>query len=57
MPFHGQLAPETAFLMDLGEVSPTHVEVQEDIPSEQVASQPNKATSTRARRIRPLVPD
>ena len=33
MPFQGQLAPETAFSMDFGEVSPTHAEVQEDIPS------------------------
>ena len=32
MPFHGQSAPETALLMDLGEVSPTHTGVQEDIP-------------------------
>ena len=33
MPFQGQLAPETAFSMDFGEVYPTHAEVQEDIPS------------------------
>ena len=34
MGFHGQSASETALLVDLGEVSPTHTEVQEDIPSE-----------------------
>ena len=27
MGFHGQLASETALLVDLGEVSPTHAEV------------------------------
>ena len=34
MGFHGQLASETALSVDLGEVSPTHAKVQEDIPSE-----------------------
>ena len=34
MGFHGQLASETTFSVDLGEVSPIHVEVQEDIPPE-----------------------
>ena len=43
--------------MDLGEVSPTRVEVQENIPSEQVASRSDKATSTRAGRSRLLLPD
>ena len=32
--FQGRSALETALLADLGEVSLTHVEVQEDIPSE-----------------------
>ena len=34
MGFHGQLASKTALSTDLGEVSLTHAEVQEDIPSE-----------------------
>ena len=34
MGFHGQSTSETALSVDLGEVSLTHVEVQEDIPSE-----------------------
>ena len=34
MGFHGQSASETALLAYLGEVSLTHAEVQEDIPSE-----------------------
>ena len=34
MGFHSQSALETPLSVDLGEVSPTHVEVQEDIPSE-----------------------
>ena len=57
MPFHGQSAPETALLMDLREVSPTHTGVQKDIPSKQVTSQPDKATSTRTGHSRPLLPD
>ena len=32
MGFHGKSASETAFSMDLEEVSQTHVEVQKDIP-------------------------
>ena len=32
--FHGQSASETELSVDLGEVSPTHAKVQEDIPSE-----------------------
>ena len=31
MGFHGQSASETALLVDLEEVSPTHAEVQEEI--------------------------
>ena len=57
MGFHGQLVSETAFLVDLGEVSLVHAEVQEDIPSEQIASQSDKATSTLAGRSRPLHPN
>ena len=34
MGFHGQSALETTLSVDLGEVSPTPTEVQEDIPSE-----------------------
>ena len=48
MGFHGQSASETALLGDVEEVSPTHVEVKEDIPSEQIASRLDKAKSTRA---------
>ena len=43
--------------MDLGEVSLTHAEVQEDIPSEQIASRPDKATSSHFRRSKSLLPD
>ena len=57
MGFHGQLALEAVLSEDLGEVSLTYAEVQEDTPSEQVASRPNKATSTRAGRSRPLLPN
>ena len=57
MSFHGQTASKTALLVDLGEDSPTHAEVQEDIPSEQIASRSDKAKSTRVRRSRPLLPD
>ena len=32
MGFHGQSASETALVVDLGEVSLTHEEVQEDLP-------------------------
>ena len=46
MGFHGQSAPETVFLIDLGELSLIHAEVQEDIPSEQIASRLDKATSS-----------
>ena len=57
MGFHGQSASETALSVDLGEVSPTHAEVQEDIPLEQIAGRSDKAKSTRARRSRSLLPD
>ena len=57
MGFHGQSASETMLSADLPEVSLTHAEVQEDIPSEQIASRQDKATSTRAGPNRPLLPD
>ena len=57
MGFHGQSASETALLVDLGQVSPTHAEVQEDISSEQIAGRSDKVKSTRAKRSRSLLPD
>ena len=57
MGFHGQSALETVLSADLGEVSLTHAEVQEDTPSEHVSIRPDKATSTRTGRSRPLLPD
>ena len=57
MGFHGQSASKTALLVDLGEVSPTNAEVQEDIPSEQIAGRSDKAKSTRVGRSRSLLPD
>ena len=57
MGFHGQSASETALLVDLGKVSPTHAKVQEDIPSEQIVGQSDKAKSTWARRSRSLLPN
>ena len=44
-------------MVDLGEVTPTHVEVQEDIPSEQITGPSDKAKSTQAGRSRLLLPD
>ena len=57
MGFHGQSALETAISVDLGEVSLTHAEVQEDIPSEQIAGRSDKAKFTRAGRSRLLLPN
>ena len=57
MGFHGQSASETTLLMDLGEASPTHAEVQEDIPSEQIAGWSDKAKSTQTGCSRLLLPD
>ena len=54
--FHGQSNPETMLLVDLGGVSLTHTEVQEDIPLEQITSRPYKATSSQSRHSRPLLP-
>ena len=57
MGFHGQSASETMLSADLREVSLTHAEVQDGIPSEQIPSRPDKDTSTRAGLNRPLLPD
>ena len=57
MGFHGQSASETAFLVDLGEVPQTPMEVQEDIPSEQITGRSDKAISTQARCSNSLLPD
>ena len=57
MGFHGQSASETTLSADLGEVSLTNAEVQEDITSEQIASRLEKATSSRSRRRKSLLPD
>ena len=57
MGFHGQSAPETMPSVHLGEVSLTHAEVQEHIPSVQIVSRPDKATSSRFGRSRSLLPD
>ena len=57
MGFHGQSASKTALLMDLGKVSPTHAEVQEDFPSEQIVGRSDKTKSTRAGSNRSLLPD
>ena len=57
MGFHGQSASETILLVDLGEVSPTHVKVQEDIPSKQIVGRSDKAKPTRAKRSRSLLPE
>ena len=57
MGFHGQSASETAPSMDLGEVPLTRAEVREGIPSEQIASRPDKATSSRSGRSRLLLLD
>ena len=54
---HGQSALETALSVDLGEVAPIQVEVQEDIPPEPIAGQSNKAKSTRTERSRSFLPD
>ena len=44
-------------MVDVGEVSPTHADVQADIPLEQIASRSDKAKSTRDGRSRLLLPD
>ena len=55
--FHGQSTSETVLSADLGKVSLTHAEVQKDIPSKQIASRPNRATSSLSGRRRSLLPD
>ena len=57
MGFHGRSALETALSVDLGEVSSTHAEVHQDIPSEQIASRSDKAKSIQAGGSRSLLPD
>ena len=57
MGIHGQSASETTLMVDLGEVSPTYAEVQEDILSEQIVGRSDKAKSTQAGRSRQLLPD
>ena len=57
MGFHGQSASKTTLSAHLGEISLTHAEVQEDIPSERIASRPDKATSTQDGRSRSVLPD
>ena len=57
MGFHGQLAAETAHFVDLEEVPLTHEEAREDVPSEQTASWPAKAISSRVELSRPLLSD
>ena len=44
-------------MVDVGEVSPTHADVQADIPLEQIAGRSDKAKSTRDGRSRLLLPD
>ena len=57
MDFHGQSTSETTLSVDLGEVSPTHAEVQENIPPKQITGRLIKAKSTWAGRNTPLLPD
>ena len=55
--FHGHSTSKTALLGDFGEVSQTYAEVQEEIPSEQIARWSDKAKSTRAGHSRSLLHD
>ena len=57
MGFHGQSALETKLSADLGEVSLTHAENQEDSPLKHIACRSNKATSYRSGRSRSLLPN
>ena len=57
MGFYGQSALKAAPLVDSGEVFPTHGEVWEDIPSEQVVGRSDRAKSTWVRCNRPLLPE
>ena len=56
MGFHGQSVSETTPSADLGEVPLTHEEHWESIPSEKIASRPDKATSSRSGSSRSLFP-
>ena len=57
MGFHGQSASKTVPSSDLGDVPLNHEEVREGIPSKQIASRPDKATSSRSRNCKPLILD
>ena len=57
MGFHGQSVSGTTPSTDLGEVPLTHEEHWESIPSEQIASRPDKATSSRSGSSRSLFPN
>ena len=57
MASHGQSAPEIASPMVLEEVPLSHTEVREDTPSEQVVGQSDRAKTTWAECIRPLLLD
>ena len=53
--FHGQSVSETAPLADLGDIPLTHEKIHEGIPSEQIISLPDKATSSQSGRSRLLL--
>ena len=57
MGFYGQSASKTMLSANLGEVSLTHAEVRESISLEEIASRPNKATSSRPGLSKPMLPD
>ena len=57
MGFHGQSASETAPTVDLEEVPRTHEDIRIGIPSNQISSLLDKATSSRSGRNRSLIPD
>ena len=57
MGLHGQSALETTSSADLEEVSLTHEEVREGIPSEKTTNRPTKAMSSRSKCSRSLFPD
>ena len=55
--FHGQSASKTMPTTYSREVPRTHEEVRESIPSGWITSLPDKATSSRSKRSRSLLPD
>ena len=57
MGIHGQSTSESSPTVDSGEVPQTHEEVREGIPSRQITSRLDKATSSRSWHSRPLLPD